>query len=265
MTPLHRAVIEDNLEALQNKEFIDAWKDIPDQLGFTALEIARFLGKYEAVELLGGHLPDSFLLHPNGLENPVKLSLQGFEKSLGFRYRPFLTFPSYDFFKQVISQCPYILRSQRIASDNYAWEKHYHQEIVHGEIAPIVIKWIDPVLGYGAFAMEDIEKGQFIGEYAGIVRQLHRRYPDQNPYCFHYPTKWWSLKYFTIDSMKEGNLMRFINHSSRPNLQPVCAVDRKLLHLILVARRAIKQGEQLTFDYGRDYWMRRNQPVATCL
>ena len=259
MTPLHRAVIEDNFSELENRAFIDKWQNVPDRLGFTALEIAKYLGKYQAVELLGGRLPNSFKLQPNGAGKPVELSRSGFEKALGFQYRPYSIFSSYSFFKDVINQCPYILRSHSLASENYEWEKLYHDEISEGKTVSIVVKWIDPVLGYGAFVAENIQEGQFVIEYAGAIRQLSRKHPDQNPYCFHYPTKFWSLKYLTIDSMKEGNLSRFINHSTHANLQPLCVVDRKLLHLIFVAKHAIKQGEQLTFDYGDDYWMRRSQ------
>lgn len=257
MNPLIQAVIEDNYQSLENKTFIDKWRGIPDKLGFNALEIAQYLGKYRAMEMLGGKLPGMFKLQPNGAKKPVELSIEGFEKALGIKYRPFLIFSSYPFFVKVIHQCPYILRSRSLASDNYEWEQKYHEEIRKGATAPIIIQWIDPVLGYGAFAAEDLVKGQWIGEYAGVVRQLSRRHPDHNPYCFHYPTKMWSLRYFAVDSMKEGNITRFINHSKHPNLIPVCAVDRNLLHQIFIAGRAIKQGEQLTFDYGEDYWIKR--------
>lgn len=259
MTPLHRAVIEGDFVKLRNKEFVENWRHVTDKLGFTALEIAKYLGKYQAAALLGYQLPVTFRLQPNGAKMPVELSLNGFEKSLGFHYRPFLTFSSYAFFGEVINQCPYILRSSTIASDNYEWEAKYHHEVVDGKTAPIVIKWIDPVLGYGAFATEDIKKGDFVVEYAGVVRQLSRKHPDQNPYCFHYPTKWWSLKYMTVDSMREGNVSRFINHCLHPNLKPLCLVGRGLLHLVFIAQHMIMKGEQLTFDYGEDYWVKRTQ------
>lgn len=259
MNPLLQAIVENNDNELKNRELIDKWINIPDKWGYLPLEIARYLGKYDAAKLLGGKFPEVFKLEPHGAKKPVELSLEGFEKSLNIRYRPFLTFSSYSFFIQVLNQCPYILRSRSLASDNYEWTKTYYQELIEGQIAPICIKWIDPTLGYGAFATENIMKGQFIGEYTGIVRQLHRRHPDHNPYCFHYPTKFWSLKYLTVDSMKEGNLMRFINHSNQPNIHPLCLVDRRLLHQVLIAKRMIKEGEQLTFDYGEDYWIKRKQ------
>lgn len=257
MTPLHQAVIEDHLTELEDRAFVEKWRDFPDRFGFTALEIAQYLGKYEAMRQLGGKLPCVFKALPNGAKKAVELSFEGFEKAFGIRYRPFLTFDSYAAFTRVLQQCPYILLSRYLASENYAWGQKYHSEISSGATAAMIIQWIDPTLGYGAFAAEDLFSGEFIGEYTGIVRQLYRRHPNHNPYCFHYPTKLWSLNYFTIDSMKEGNLTRFINHSTQPNLQPLCTVDRGLLHLVLVANREIKKGEQLTFDYGEDYWLKR--------
>lgn len=259
MTPLHQAVLDDDFARLDDEAFVAKWRGVPDKLGFTALEIARFLGRYQAVKSLGGSLPESFRLQPNGMKVPVELSVDGFEKALGFQYRPFLTFASYEWLKQVVGQCPYILRCSSLVTENYELAKKFAAEIGEGKTAPIYIKWIDTTLGYGAFAEEDIPEGSFVGEYTGVVRRLYRKHPDQNPYCFHYPTKLWSMRTCTVDSMHEGNLTRFFNHSKKPNLLPFCAVDRGLLHLVFVAARNIKKGEQLTFDYGEDYWMRRKQ------
>lgn len=258
MTLLHRAVIENDMKSLKDQQFVEKWLSVPDNYGFTALEIAQFLGKNEALKLLGGSLPTSFKLQSNGLKEPLELSLEAFEKALGIHYRPYLTFPSYSFFKEVVSQCPYILRSHWLASDNYKWTHTYKNEVVSGKIGPLYIKWIDSTLGYGVFAEEGIPYGAFVGEYSGLVRRLYRRHSDQNPYCFHYPTKFWSLKYYIIDSFKEGNLTRFINHSHHPNLEPICLVDRGLLHQVFIASRPIRKGEQLTFDYGKDFWEKRN-------
>ena len=50
MTPLHSAVIEDNFAALENKVLVDEWIDVPDELGFTALEIAKLLREIQGLE-----------------------------------------------------------------------------------------------------------------------------------------------------------------------------------------------------------------------
>lgn len=259
MTPLHRAVIEDDHDVLRDRDLVSKWKSVPDKLGFIPVEIARFLGRYQALELLDEGLSKNFKLQPNGMKAPLSLSLEGFEKALGIHYRPFLTFSSYQLLEEVVNNCPYVLRSQTLASDNYEWTKAYHQELCFGQTASIYIKWIDEALGYGAFAEEEILPGCFIGEYTGIVRRLSRNHSDYNPYCFHYPTRFWSLKYFVVDSMREGNLTRFINHSNNPNLQPLCLVDRGVLHQVFVAKNKIKKDEQLTFDYGDDYWAKRKK------
>lgn len=250
MTPLHHAVIEGDMGKLKDSDFIAQWRDIPDSLGFTPLEIAKLLGKYAAMVLLGGELPTAFRLHPNGIKKPIQFPLAGFEKSLGFHYRPFLTFPSYKQLEEVVNQCPYLLRSPILATDQHKGASLYDAEIWQGKTAPICIKWIDIKWGYGAFAECDIPEGTCIGEYTGVVRRLYRKHPDHNPYCFHYPTKFWSFKYWTVDALHEGNITRFINHSNSPNLTPGCVVDRKLLHIVFLANRLIKQGEQLTFNYG---------------
>lgn len=258
MNPLLRAIIDNDNEPLRNQMFIDQWKNVPDKFGFTPLEIAGYLGKNDALKLLG-KLPNAFYLHSQGAKNPIELPLNEFEKVLDFQYRQFLTFPSYYFFRKILKQSPYIPKGSSIATDNHKWMQLYRQELLEGKTAPIYIKWIDQNIGYGAFAAKNITSGEFIGEYTGLVRQIYRDQAERNTYCLHYPTKMWSLKYFAVDAMNEGNLVRFINHSNHPNLQSLCLIDRGLVHQVLVANRAIMQGEQLTYNYGEEYWANRQQ------
>lgn len=258
INPLHRAIIENHLVQLSDPYLIEKWSSVKDSLGFTPLEIARFLGNDQAVKLLENKLPLKFIFQPNG-SKILELSLNAFEQTLNFRYRSSLTFSSYSLLREVIHQCPYLLRCPSLTSDNYAWTKHFQNELDFEKIAPISIRWIDSVIGYGAFAEKEIRVGAYVGEYTGVVRHLSRLHSDHNPYCFHYPTRFWSLKYFVIDSMREGNFTRFVNHSQHPNLDPLCLVDRGLLHQIFIANKVIKPGEQLTFNYGDDYWIKRKQ------
>ena len=52
-----------------------------------------------------------------------------------------------------------------------------------------------------------------------------------------------------IDATKYGNLARFINHCCDPNClaQSNLILDKK--HIILYAKRNIKAGEEITYDY----------------
>jgi len=200
-------------------------------------------------------LPTRIKVQKKGEMTPSWMPLHQFENFFGIIYRPSIVFPSHEALKTVSENCPYILRYKWIASDNYAWDK-----INREKTPPIYIKWIDDTMGYGVFADNDIEKDAFIGEYAGVVRRLYRNHPDHNAYCFHYPTKLWSLNYYTIDAKNQGNITRFINHSDQPNLQPLCLIDKnKILHLMLVAKCTIPKDTQLVFDYGPDFWARRKK------
>lgn len=257
MTPLLEAVIADDLEAVKKLKN-SKWRFTCDPLGFTPYELAQHLGRTQ-IEALFTPLSELPFKVEFQDENPRILSREEFQEAFGVIYRPYLTFPSYDLLKEVINNCPYLLRFPSLALENYAGAARYQRRLSTGFTVPLVVKWIDEVMGWGAFAAVDLPESTFIGEYTGIVRRLHRSHPDHNGYCFHYPTKFWSWKYFTVDPLKEGNAMRFVNHSDQPNLKPYCFVERRMLHMCFLSSRKIEKGEQLFYDYGKDYWIRRKK------
>ena len=55
---------------------------------------------------------------------------------------------------------------------------------------------------------------------------------------------------WTIDGSNRRNLARYFNHSCRPNAES----DVKGHKVIIVARKKIKPGEEITYDYGKDYF-----------
>jgi SET domain-containing protein len=100
--------------------------------------------------------------------------------------------------------------------------------------------------GLGLFAEAPIAKGARVIEYIGPrltdaeARQKERRGAR---YLFEVNTRW------TIDGSSRANTARYINHSCRPNMEAVNVRGRILFQAV----RRIKPGEELTFDYGRDY------------
>lgn len=178
------------------------------------------------------------------------ISLEEFETYFKITYRQHLTFPSEKMFYWLLRQCPYLLRCSKLAEENQALFKRHQQAIDTAQLAPMSIRWINPIKRYGAFAEETLKQGEFVAEYTGLVRRLSRLTKETNPYCFHYPTRFWSFHYAAIDSERQGNLSRFFNHSEEPTLQPHCLVDRNLLHTVFIAKRTIAKGEELTFNYG---------------
>ena len=99
-----------------------------------------------------------------------------------------------------------------------------------------------------------------MGEYTGIVRENVRIYfAPLNNYCYEYPVPDALGRSFVIDATR-GNFTRFINHSRAPNLKPVYAFFDGFYHLIFLSLKEIQKGEQLSYDYGRNYWLLRSDP-----
>ncbi len=64
-------------------------------------------------------------------------------------------------------------------------------------------------------------------------------------YMFEVNSRW------TIAGSKRWNTARYVNHSCRPNAEPI---ERRGLKIVYVARRKIKPDEEITVDYGVDYF-----------
>lgn len=259
INPLHQAVIEGDEAAISSALDNPQWRKEHDPLGFTPLELAQLLGRKNCQSLLGGILPKAIKVQKKDESRSAVLPIKAFERDFGLTYHPFLTFPSYANLNKTIHDCPYLLRCRWLTKENHDLAAQYQQQLASGATVPVCVKWINDSLEYGLFADVDIPAGTYVGEYAGQVRRLFRKHPDHNAYCFHYPSRFWSLRYYVIDARWEGNLMRFLNHSDHPNIRPLCLVDRGILHLAFVTSQSIAKGSQLTFDYGNDYWITRTK------
>jgi uncharacterized protein len=102
--------------------------------------------------------------------------------------------------------------------------------------------------GLGLFAVRAIAKREYIVTYSGrriTTEEAQRRERRSKArYMFELNSRW------TIDGSSRRNLGRYINHSCRPNAEPVLR-KRKI---VLVALRAIAAGEEITYDYGEEYF-----------
>src|SRR6202167_5997789 len=100
--------------------------------------------------------------------------------------------------------------------------------------------------GLGLFATRPIKRAAYIATYRGRIistEEADRREARGARYMFELTTKW------TIDGSPRWNLARYINHSCRPNAQPI---GRKG-GIVIVALRRIEPGEEITYNYGREY------------
>jgi uncharacterized protein len=102
--------------------------------------------------------------------------------------------------------------------------------------------------GLGLFATAPIKKRAFIVEYKG--RRLTTAQADKleargNRYLYEYNSRW------TIDGTSRSNTGRYANHSCRPNAKAYRAHGRVFLRAI----KAIEPGHEITYNYGRDYFL----------
>jgi SET domain-containing protein len=98
--------------------------------------------------------------------------------------------------------------------------------------------------GRGLFTLESIPKGACIIEYFGPTLNEEEWLNSRNRYLFKVTEK------KTIDGWNKGNTARFINHSCRPN----CEIKIRKGRVFVMARRAIKVGEELAYHYGKEYF-----------
>lgn len=98
--------------------------------------------------------------------------------------------------------------------------------------------------GLGLFAQAPIKKDEYIIEYWGP--HLTDKEVEQKGGQYLFEVK----KNVTIDGTHRTNTARYINHSCRPN----CEVTIKKGRVLVYTKCAIKEGEELGYDYGKDFW-----------
>src|SRR6185503_8913178 len=99
--------------------------------------------------------------------------------------------------------------------------------------------------GLGLFTDEPIKKGKCVIEYTGkMITDAQVEKINSNLYLFEVG------KNKTIDGAGRSNKARYINHSCKPN----CEIEIRKDHVYIMAKRNIKAGEELSYDYDTDYF-----------
>ena len=102
--------------------------------------------------------------------------------------------------------------------------------------------------GLGLFATKPIESGAYIVTYRGKriptaeAQERERRFGAK--YMFEINRHW------TIDGSSRRNLGRYINHSCDANAEARLRTGQ----MVFVALRRIGPGEEITLDYGEEYF-----------
>jgi uncharacterized protein len=102
--------------------------------------------------------------------------------------------------------------------------------------------------GLGLFAVKPFAAKACIVTYRGKripTAEAHRRERETSAkYMFEINRRW------TIDGSSRRNLARYINHACRPNCEAVLRKGQ----MVFVALRDIAADEEMTLDYGKDYF-----------
>lgn len=112
-----------------------------------------------------------------------------------------------------------------------------------------------PIHGNGVFAARDLPAGHTVIQYRGKLL-TH----DEADALYEGGVESGHTFLFTlsdehiIDANQQGNAARWINHSCEPNCEAVIVEDKKGNHardrIYIETVRAIRAGEELTYDYG---------------
>ncbi len=109
--------------------------------------------------------------------------------------------------------------------------------------------------GLGLFATAPIEKGAVIVEYSGprlTHAEAKRREARGQRYIFEINERW------SVDGSGRGNIGRYANHSCRPNAESDVVKGKVILRAI----KRIDPGDEITYDYGEEYFELFLRPVG---
>ena len=170
-----------------------------------------------------------------------------------------------------LQESPYYLANQ---AEFDKLEYQYGHSLDQAQIAPIYIKKIDDIIGYGVFAAKNIKRHDFVGEYAGVVqvsgKQTHcyqKTTGYESDYSWYYVDELEQAPNLEINGRLESNEMRFVNHGSPPNLSVEHTLHRGQWALFFTAQTDLKKDEQLLISYGEAYWEKgvRSKPSISHL
>lgn len=116
--------------------------------------------------------------------------------------------------------------------------------------------------GHGLFAAANLEPASLVGEYVGtLCRGTAAAATD--PFIMSYPGAAGALYLTAKDA---GSLARFINHAPRGSATNNATCWAVLVdgayHVCVVTTTTIQAGDEIFYDYGKDYWARRS-PALT--
>jgi uncharacterized protein len=111
------------------------------------------------------------------------------------------------------------------------------------------------ITGLGLIALKRIPKGKRIVEYFGPLITNEEVERKNGLYFFGINKKW------SIDGSVRHNIARYINHSCKPNAEAIVSQRGRVW---IFAMKSIKPGEEITYNYGEEYFEGVIKPHGCC-
>ena len=110
--------------------------------------------------------------------------------------------------------------------------------------------------GLGLFATKPIKKGRRIIRYFGPILDSKKKDEDEieNKYLFELNNRW------TIDGSVRANVARYINHACKPNAESDVKPRKRRVYIRAI--KNIEPGEEISYDYGTDYFKAYLKPIG---
>lgn len=193
------------------------------------------------------HNKDQKFIHHNGIKKLCETYL-----GMKYLYKP----------KIELSSIENKTKNDLKDMDNYIDnESKYGQLIIDNKMADIYVKFMDDEVGYGVFANNDIESGDFIGEFTGVIKKDDDI--DDTTWAWSYPSDEYKdelkIPKAAVDAKWQGNGMRFVNHSDNENVGVTRAFVDGFFRTIYYAQKNIKKDSELLVNYGKAYWSHRRK------
>ena len=108
----------------------------------------------------------------------------------------------------------------------------------------LIVKRSAPGRGLGLYTETAIKRGSFVIEYTGHLILTSVADTLKTKYLFEIDEK------LTVNGSHRGNVARYINHACEPN----CEAEIDGTRIMIYAKKNILAGEELSYDYGDEYF-----------
>ncbi len=188
------------------------------------------------------------------------ITIEEWEKMSGTSFSTVLEFEKLKLRDKIQKKTKKLYEKGQLTRQQVWFGSYFKKEIEEGTLPDVVLRYINPALGWGVFARRKFKKMEFIAEYSGLLRKS-KRSDRENAYCFEHTFSSGVKTPYTIDAQEKGGIGRLVNHGTFANLQSSLATIDFLSHVVLITNKEIEAGEQLVYDYGPDYWSKRESPI----